>query len=62
MEPKTEPHVDVDSLPDGEFSYELGDSIQGQKGGTRQDVRDMFRMGKQQELRVGSYASYARTC
>lgn len=59
MEPKTESHVDVNSLPDGEFNYELGDPIQGQKGGTKQDVRDMFRMGKQQELRVGSYTSYA---
>lgn len=53
MESKSGHHIDVDPLPDGEFSYELGDLIRGQKGGTRQDVRDMSRMGKQQELRVG---------
>ena len=44
--------VKVDSASDGEFAYDVGDSIQPVKGGTRHDAKDMTRMGKSQELRV----------
>lgn len=53
MDDKIDTQIGVSSV-DGEFNYETGDSIQGRKGGTRYDVRDMTRMGKQQELRVSS--------
>lgn len=47
-----QPEVKVDSASDGEFAYEVGDTIQPVKGGTRYDAKDMTRMGKEQELRV----------
>ena len=49
---KQHSEVKVDSASDGEFNYEVGDSIQPVKGGTRYDAKDMTRMGKSQELRV----------
>ena len=47
-----QPDVKVDSASDGDFAYEVGDTIQPVKGGTRYDAKDMTRMGKEQELRV----------
>ena len=44
--------VKVDSASDGSFNYQVGDTIQPAKGGTRFDAKDMTRMGKDQELRV----------
>lgn len=52
LDNKLEPQVKVDSASDGDFANEVGDTIQPVKGGTRQDVKDMTRMGKNQELRV----------
>lgn len=52
LENKSQTEVKVDSASDGDFAYEVGDTIQPIKGGTRNDVKDMSRMGKNQELRV----------
>ena len=42
--------VEGSSASDGEAN-EARNALQDQKGGTRQDVHDMNRMGKRQELR-----------
>ena len=47
---KQQTNIETKSVPD--LTYEDGEPIQGQKGGTRNDVYDMTRMGKKQELRV----------
>ena len=52
LDTKLQSQVKARSASDGEFAYELGDTIQPPKGGTRHDVKDMARMGKDQELRV----------
>ena len=52
LDTKLQSQVKTDSASDGEFAYEVGDTIQAVKGGTRNDVKDMTRMGKNQQLRV----------
>ena len=52
LDTKLQSQVKARSALDGEFAYELGDTMQPLKDGTRHDVKDMARMGKDQELWV----------
>lgn len=46
---KSHAQIEIESTSDIDFNNEV--TIQEQKGGTRQDVYNMSRMGKRQELR-----------
>ena len=50
MDSKLRANVETTSVHSPDFSYE--DGLQPQKGSTHNDVLDMSRMGKRQELQV----------
>lgn len=50
MDAKLHANIETNSVHSPDFSYE--DGLQPQKGSTHQDVLDMSRMGKKQELQV----------
>lgn len=52
MDAKLHTNVETASVHSPDFNYEDGD-LGPQKGSTKNDVHDMSRMGKRQELRVG---------
>lgn len=52
MDAKLHTNVDTASVHSPDFNYEDGE-LGAQKGSTKNDVHDMSRMGKRQELRVG---------
>lgn len=59
MDSKLRTNVETKSVDSPDFAYE--DGLQPQKGSTHNDVLDMSRMGKRQELQVGRAQRRTRT-